>query len=111
MSCVMRCNGWEFRSGRDEMTSYEQIERGMDAGSQPGILRAGEQLGHHFTAILAHELRSPLASMLMDVQTMRHGRLDEAAARRACDRAERQVMQMSRIIEDLLAIFRTGQGK
>jgi signal transduction histidine kinase len=68
-------------------------------------------LQDHLAATLAHELRNPLASVLTDLHAIRHGRVDEMTARRAHDRAERQVLHMARILEDMLDLCRTGQDK
>lgn len=45
------------------------------------------------------------------MHVIRHRGADEAAARQACDRAERQVRHMARIIQDVLDICRAGQDK
>src|SRR5580692_5338190 len=93
------------------MKGREQIEHRTDDSLHTRAGRAGEQLKEQLTATLAHELRSPLASILMALQVMRNSRDDEAIAQRARDRAERQAQHMARIIEDVLDISRAGQGK
>ncbi|HJZ53810.1 MAG TPA: histidine kinase dimerization/phospho-acceptor domain-containing protein, partial [Gemmataceae bacterium] len=93
------------------MTGEEQTERSAKAGLHPEPGKVGNRLRDHLTATLAHELRDPLASVLAALQVMRHGGADEAAARQAHDRAERQVRHMARIIEDVLEICRAGEGK
>jgi PAS domain S-box-containing protein len=63
-----------------------------------------------FIAILAHELRNPLAPMRT---AARHLKLVEQAdphARRQVDMIERQVAQMSRLIDDLLDVSRISRG-
>ena len=81
------------------MTDYEQVERSMDAGLHPGVGEAGDQLRNQIPATLAHELRSPLASIPIALQSMRHSHVEEVTARQARDRAERQALHMARIIE------------
>ena len=86
-------------------------ERTTDVGFHPEVWSAGNQLKDHLTATLAHELRSPLASIMTALQAMRDRRVDEVTARQVRDRAERQALHMARIIEDVLAIWRADQGK
>jgi signal transduction histidine kinase len=86
-------------------------ERTTDVSLHPEVWSAGNQLKDHLTATLAHELRSPLASILTALRVMRDRRVDEVTARQVRDRAERQALHMARIIEDVLAIWRADQGK
>src|SRR5262249_27309986 len=55
-----------------------------------------------FLAVLSHDLRTPLNSMLGWVRLLRAGRLDATATARAFDTLERNVSQQSRLISDLL---------
>ena len=64
-----------------------------------------------FLATLAHELRSPLASIRNALQVVRLADGDPAAAVEARQRAERQVAHMVRLIDDLLDVSRIAQGK
>lgn len=64
-----------------------------------------------FLAILAHELRNPLAPIRNSMQLMQasEGDLGTMSAARAI--VERQIKHLSRIIDDLLDISRVTQGK
>jgi signal transduction histidine kinase len=62
-------------------------------------------------AILAHELRNPLQSIMFALRALRGRRDREPMARQACDIAEHQARHMARIIEDVLDLCRAGQGK
>ncbi len=65
-----------------------------------------------FLAMLAHELRNPLAPIANAAQMLclwSQGASDEI--RSACDVVDRQVRQMSRIVDDLLDISRITRGK
>lgn len=64
-----------------------------------------------FIALLAHELRNPLAPVRTAVEIVR--RIDDLqpAQRRACDVIGRQVAHMARLIDDLLDVSRIGRGK
>lgn len=81
------------------------------------IKRAGEALkeaDHHkneFLALLAHELRNPLAPISNAVQVLRHSKGDENNIQAATKMIERQVGQMARLVEDLLDMSRVSRGK
>ena len=64
-----------------------------------------------FLAVLAHELRNPLAPVLPALDILRQERTDPDERRWAIDMIGRQVGQMSRLIEDLLEVSRISCGK
>ena len=63
-----------------------------------------------FLALLAHELRNPLAAIGAAAQLLRVTHAEEPATR-AHDVLARQVGQISRLIDDLLDIERVASGK
>jgi len=73
-------------------------------------LREGERRKDEFLAVLAHELRNPLAPIRTSLEVLRRVP-DGPAAQRAREIAERQVRQMVRLIDDLLDISRISRGK
>jgi two-component system CheB/CheR fusion protein len=64
-----------------------------------------------FLATLSHELRSPLASMLMHAQLLRRGGMDDSKLRRAGEAIERGTKMQVQLIEDLLDVSRIIAGK
>ncbi len=64
-----------------------------------------------FLAILAHELRNPLAPIRNGLQIMRLAEDDKAAGAMARAMMERQLGQMARLIDDLLDLSRIANGK
>ncbi len=64
-----------------------------------------------FLAILAHELRNPLAPIRNGLQILRLAEDDKAAAAKARGMMERQLQHMSRLIDDLLDLSRIANGK
>jgi len=63
-----------------------------------------------FLAMLAHELRNPLAPIRNGVQILRLANADEALVRSTSDMMERQVEHMVRLVEDLLDVSRISRG-
>ncbi len=64
-----------------------------------------------FIAILAHELRNPLAPVRTAVEILKRAGPAEPALARAHAVIERQVAHMARLIDDLLDVARIGTGK
>ena len=66
-----------------------------------------------FLALLAHELRNPLAPLAVALQMLRLCGVGAAGAPagQALDTAERQVQKLSRLVEELLDVSRIRQGK
>ncbi len=64
-----------------------------------------------FIALLAHELRNPLAVLATGTQLIKGGKLDQGRLDRAWERLERQTARMKRLVDDLLDSARVEQGK
>ncbi|HEX6265531.1 MAG TPA: PAS domain-containing protein, partial [Burkholderiales bacterium] len=67
-----------------------------------------------FLAMLAHELRNPLAVLSSGIQVLRRAGAQEAAdagADRVAEAMERQIGQLSRLVDDLLDVSRITQGR
>jgi PAS domain S-box-containing protein len=74
------------------------------------FLRESDRRREEFLAMLAHELRNPLAGLSHAIQLLRAADLDEASAW-AVDVCGRQVVQLTRLIDDLLGVSRINRGK
>src|SRR5262249_56212914 len=64
-----------------------------------------------FVAMISHEIRSPLNSILGWAQMLRKGKFDQAETERAVEIIERSARSQSQLIEDLLDISRVITGK
>ncbi len=64
-----------------------------------------------FLAVLAHELRNPLAPIRTALQLVRLSPNDRTMRDRAWDVMDRQVQQMIRLVDDLLDVSRITRGK
>lgn len=74
-------------------------------------LREADRRKSEFLAMLAHELRNPLAPITNALQVLRMTGGDGEAAETATGIMERQVSQMVRLIDDLLDVSRISRGK
>jgi PAS domain S-box-containing protein len=77
-----------------------------------GALKEADRHKDEFLATLAHELRNPLAPLRNAIQVMRlKGSTDDPDVRWARDVVERQVEQLTRLVDDLLDVSRISRGK
>jgi signal transduction histidine kinase len=63
-----------------------------------------------FLAVLGHELRSPLASILSGIHLLIHQTQDAPASRKVQAIIERQVGRMTQLVDDLLDVSRITHG-
>jgi len=64
-----------------------------------------------FLAMMSHELRNPLASIVTAIEVIRRIAPNEGKLTWAIDVASRQSRQMTRLIEELLDVSRISEGK
>jgi signal transduction histidine kinase/CheY-like chemotaxis protein len=105
---------------RDDAGSTLVIGTNRDVTQRATLERTlrerADQLAHadqskdEFLAMLAHELRNPLAPLRNAVELMKVAQSD-AAARYTREVIERQVGRMARLVDDLLNVSRITQGK
>jgi signal transduction histidine kinase/ActR/RegA family two-component response regulator len=74
-------------------------------------LREADRRKDDFLAMLAHELRNPLAPMLTAVQLMERKQQAGLGTEREREVVERQVHHMRRLVDDLLDVSRVTRGK
>jgi signal transduction histidine kinase len=74
-------------------------------------LRAADRRKDEFLALLAHELRNPLAPVLNAVAIMRARSLADTDLVWCRDIIERQALQLTRLVDDLLDVSRISRGK
>jgi signal transduction histidine kinase/CheY-like chemotaxis protein len=118
----------EKRHDLDAIESYEwQINRVTLDDGQYGVvcyffnttrlqqaqqaLRDADRRKDEFLATLAHELRNPLAPVRNALQVLNLMGTDVRELQWARDVIDRQMKQMSRLIDDLMDVSRISQGK
>jgi PAS domain S-box-containing protein len=74
-------------------------------------LREADERKNHFLAILAHELRNPLAPIRNAIDLVRRDPVDQGTLERTYAMMERQVSHMVRLIDDLMDVSRITRGR
>ena len=96
---------------RARRRQYQIRDHLAEARRIADTLREADRRKDEFLAILAHELRNPLAPLRNSLETMRLSGDDPNTTRLARGIMERQVDQMVRLIDDLLDVSRVSRGK
>ena len=85
-----------------DVTDRKQIEQ---------MLRESDRNKDDFIAILAHELRNPLAPIRNAIHLLRQVGSENATATWCHSVLDRQVSQMTRLLDDLLDVSRLSRGQ
>lgn len=114
-----RSTAGELRTARSEMRQYASQARILDETRlklDDTVRKLGEEARRaaeaarakdEFLAMLGHELRNPLAPIVMTLEVLRM----RDAWRPELDVVERQVQHMKRLMDDLLDVSRIARGK
>jgi signal transduction histidine kinase/ActR/RegA family two-component response regulator len=107
-----------FVKGRDEYFRQLEEKRAEEdkqvqerLREQAEALQEADRRKNDFLAILAHELRNPLAPVRNAVQIMRLKSPHDPDLQWAREVVERQVQQMAHMVDDLLDVARITRGK
>ncbi len=99
----------------EDVTDFVRLEqlRGENeqATNQLSSLREADRAKDEFIAIISHELRTPMTSILGWTRMLSLGGLDEQTRREALDALERSTLAQAKLIEDLLDESRIASGK
>jgi PAS domain S-box-containing protein len=77
-----------------------------DVTERERALRGREEL----LSVVAHEIRSPITSIRLSVQTLRHPAVPPEAAARALDVVEREDRRLARFVDELIDVGRIRVG-
>ncbi len=88
----------------------QQRATAIELGQLNDALALADRRKDEFLAILAHELRNPLAPLQTALELIRRAP-DQPIAPRTLDILDRQVYQMTRLVDDLLEVSRITAGK
>lgn len=87
---------------QNEVTERMRVER---------ALKEADRHKDEFLAMLAHELRNPLAPICNAVHLMSQRPMQDPRLDRAREIIERQLSQLTRLVDDLLDVSRITRGK
>jgi signal transduction histidine kinase len=88
-----------------------QVEKTRELEELNSTLREANRHKDEFLAMLAHELRNPLAPILNAVQLMRNPQLPAPQLTWAREVIERQLGHLTKLVDDLLDVSRITRGK
>jgi PAS domain S-box-containing protein len=92
-----------------DVTERKQMEDSLRR--QTEALWEADRRKDEFLAILAHELRNPLAPISNAVQILALRGDDPEVVAQSTELMDRQVHQLTRLVDDLLEVSRAGRGK
>lgn len=89
----------------------EEVQARREVEALADRLREADRAKDEFIAIISHELRTPMTSILGWTRMLALGDLDEETHREALDALERSTRAQAKLIEDLLDESRIAAGK
>ena len=95
-------NAYLYQAVQDQLAERTRAET---------ALREVDQRKEQFLAMLAHELRNPLAPIQNGLQLLRYSQSDQEAMDRIQVMMERQITHLVRLVDDLLELSRISGGK
>jgi PAS domain S-box-containing protein len=101
------------KAAEDSLRASEQqaLDMARKAREAEDTLREADRRKDEFIAVLAHELRNPLAPVRNAVEILKRLGPPDPKLQRARDIIGRQVGHMARLIDDLLDVSRIARGQ
>ncbi len=110
--------GWTYSRAVPMLDARGDIEEWIGAASDiterklaEEKLKESDRRKDEFLAMLAHELRNPLAPIGAAAALLQRARLDEGLVRKTSEIIGRQVAHMTELIDDLLDVSRVTRGQ
>ncbi|MDB5747246.1 MAG: hybrid sensor histidine kinase/response regulator [Massilia sp.] len=98
-------------SRRELQSAYQRAEHELVSRREAEArLRDADRRKDEFLAMLAHELRNPLAPIGMAAQILRLGAVTPARVQHTCEIIDRQISHMISLLDDLLDVSRVTGG-
>ncbi|HEX9452227.1 MAG TPA: ATP-binding protein [Burkholderiales bacterium] len=94
-----------------KLYGFAKVTRDLTERKQLEDLERSGRRANEFLAMLAHELRNPLAPICNAVSVMRAQEPGDSVMRWSIGVIDRQAQQLSRLVDDLLDVSRITQGK
>jgi PAS domain S-box-containing protein len=99
-----------LRDRTGSLRGFAKVTRDMTDRRKVEELEQADRQKDEFLALLAHELRNPLAPIRTALDVLRREDATETALGQAGQIAERQLRHMARLLDDLLDVSRIREG-
>ena len=100
-----------LRDPDGRLRGFAKVTRDLTERRRMERLEADAQQMGEFVAMLAHELRNPLAPIRSAISVVRHGGGEPARLAWAIDVIDRQAGHLTRLVDDLLDVARITRGQ
>jgi signal transduction histidine kinase/CheY-like chemotaxis protein len=98
--------GEAMRRTRDRYRASE-----VELKDRAAQLQRADEKKSQFLAVLSHELRNPLAPLRNGLTLLRMQQREDPSTAETHDMMDRQIVQLTRLIDDLLDVSRVDRGK
>jgi signal transduction histidine kinase/ActR/RegA family two-component response regulator len=99
-------------SRRELQLAYQRVEDELVSRREAEAkLREADRRKDEFLAMLAHELRNPLAPIGMAAKILRLGQATPGRVKQTCEIIDRQIGHMTSLLDDLLDVARVTRGR
>jgi len=95
----------------EELTSLRELNERQELERAKQALEEKDREKDQFIAVIAHELRNPLAAIRSATDAMRLMQMPDPGTGRLVESLDRQTMAMTRMLEDLQDAARSALGK
>lgn len=92
-----------------DITAHQKLEEELRQGKK--VLEQADRQKDEFLAMLAHEIRNPLAPIPHAIQVLEEFSPADVDLKWARDVIDRQVQHLTRMVDDLLDVSRISRGK
>ncbi len=96
---------------RARQRQYQIREHLVESERAEAMLRTSDRRKDEFLAILAHELRNPLAPIRNALHILRLNGTNDRTIDQLSEMMQRQVNHLVRLVDDLMEVARISQGK
>ena len=94
-----------------ELRGFAKVTRDLTERRKVEELELADRQKNEFLAMLAHELRNPLAPIRNGIELLRMSEVEPAAVQQTTAMMERQVAHLVHLVDDLLDVSRIVSGK
>jgi PAS domain S-box-containing protein len=99
------------RDKENRVVGFAKMTRDLTENRKSEALEVADRQKNEFLAMLAHELRNPLAPISNGLQLLKMAGADGASMKQTTDMMERQLSHLVHLVDDLLDVSRVITGK